>query len=207
MEIEAGEKSADKKLNSFVAITVLIVSVFLAISKLRTTTSCAEWVREEPNSTSTCGTSTRAERIKLHGDENAIGAATLCRRGMRRPRRPEAHVLKNRSPNTRRNRTSWRTRRGARRAIQDAGISARPVRHHEDGILSITLALTAVAADRDLLVAGGGGGCLRAWIFMVSRASLNGRFTPNFWRGWVGTWRLERRQKRRAGFLPAPLYF
>jgi hypothetical protein len=158
LEIEP-EKSADKKLNSLVAITVLIVSVFLAISKLKDDNIVRRMEFVKADSVDVWN-EYQAERIKLHGDENAIGAMSLL------PSRnaQTADAEKGRLEKQIAKYTSQSGQLADKARNADALYKVLEFRHDqfdiEDGVLSITLALTAVAALTEtywLLVAG--------WVF------------------------------------------
>lgn len=143
MEIEA--KSENRKLNSMVAITVVIVSVFLAISKLKDDNLVRgmEFVKSDSVDV---WNEYQAERIKLHNDENTLVTLGVLHSDdvaalARERRRLVQQVAKY-------NVNSAELARKARAA--DARYEAMNFRHDqfdiEDGVLSITLALTAVAA-------------------------------------------------------------
>lgn len=143
MEIEA--TSENKKLNSLVAITVVLVSVFLAISKLKDDNLVRSMEFTKADSVDIWN-EYQAERIKLHNDENALHLlATL--------KTPDAAALQ--AETTRLNGqiskyTMQSTALAAKARAADARYKALDLRHDqfdmEDGVLSITLALTAVAA-------------------------------------------------------------
>lgn len=143
MEIEG--KGENKRLNSLVAITVVIVSVFLAVSKLKDDNLVRgmEFVKADSVD---LWNEYQAERIKLHADENALAALAIVHVDSAPARAAEAARL---------------DKQIAKYAAQSAALSdkargedkryeALKSRHEqfdmEDGILSITLALTAVAA-------------------------------------------------------------
>jgi Domain of unknown function (DUF4337) len=158
LEIEA-EKTADRKLNSLVAITVLLVSVFLSISKLKDDNLVRKMDFVKADSVDIWN-EYQAERLKLHGDENASqavmilpaknGQAADAEKGRLEKQiakyTAQSNVLANRARNA------------------DALYKVLEFRHDqfdmEDSILSITLALTAVAALTEtywLLIVG--------WVF------------------------------------------
>ena len=158
MEIEA-EKSADRKLNSLVAITVLIVSVFLAISKLKDDNIVRRMEFVKADSVDIWD-EYQAERIKLHGDENAVRALSIV--PSRNAQAVEAENGRLEKQIAKYGAQSDELANKARNA--DALYRTLEFRHDqfdiEDGILSITLALTAVAALTEtywLLVVG--------WVF------------------------------------------
>lgn len=143
MEIEA--KSENKRLNALVAITVVIVSVFLAISKLKDDNLVRQMDFVKADSVDVWN-EYQAERIKLHGDENDMKLLSLvhgpntqgvAEEQLRLARQIEKYTEQ-----------SEALANKARAA--DAKYQALGFRHDqfdmEDGILSITLALTAVAA-------------------------------------------------------------
>ena len=76
MEIEA--KSENKRLNTMVAVTVLIVSLFLAVTKLKddNLVRAMEFVKADSID---LWNEYQAERIKLHGDENDTKLLRLVR--------------------------------------------------------------------------------------------------------------------------------
>lgn len=143
MEIEA--KSENKRLNSLVAITVVIVSVFLAISKLKDDNLVRQMDFVKADSVDVWN-EYQAERIKLHGDENDLKLLLLVRgpnaQGVAEEQLRLARQIEKYTEQ------SEGLANKARSA--DAKYEALNFRHDqfdmEDGILSITLALTAVAA-------------------------------------------------------------
>lgn len=155
MEIEA--KSENRELNSMVAITVVIVSVFLAISKLKDDNIVREMEFVKADSVDVWD-EYQAERIKQHGDENAVHLLDILHAGDAQAAgertRLEAQIAKY---------TKQASILSAKAHAADARYEALNTRHDqfdiEDGVLSITLALTAVAALTEifwLLVTGWG---------------------------------------------------
>ena len=143
MEIEASSKN--KKLNSLVAITVVIVSVFLAISKLKDDNLVRgmEFVKADSVD---IWNEYQAERIKLHNDENAVALLRVVHPENVQALADERARLNGQMVKYAAQSTALATK--ARAA--DARYQAMNFRHDqfdiEDGVLSITLALTAVAA-------------------------------------------------------------
>lgn len=142
MEIEG--KGENRRLNSLVAITVVIVSVFLAVSKLKDDNLVRAMEFVKADSVDLWG-EYQAERIKLHADENALGILGILHTDDAAAAAERARL----------------TGQIAKYAAQSSGLAAKAraadaryaalnSRHDqfdiEDGVLSITLALTAVAA-------------------------------------------------------------
>src|SRR3974390_395999 len=141
MEIEA--KSENRKLNSLVAITVVIVSVFLAISKLKDDNIVREMAFVKADAVDVWN-QYQAERIKLHNEENVLTMLSVLH-----SENPEALAAeKGRLKAQIAKYTTQSARLDAKARGQDARHDALNYRHDqfdiEDGILSITLALTAV---------------------------------------------------------------
>ncbi len=143
MEIEA--KSENKKLNSFVAITVVIVSVFLAISKLKDDNLVRgmEFVKADSVD---IWNEYQAERIKLHNDENALSLLSVVHPESAKALAAETARLNKQIAKY----TQQSEVLSAKAHAADAHYQIMNFRHDqfdiEDGVLSITLALTAVAA-------------------------------------------------------------
>lgn len=142
-EIEA--KGENKRLNSIVAITVVFVSVFLAMSKLKDDNLVRTMAFVKSDSVDVWN-QYQAERIKLHNDENALVALKLMR--VEDPAalaKAEARLENQMAKYKTESADLSAKARGA-----DARYEALNYRHDqfdiEDGVLSITLALTAVAA-------------------------------------------------------------
>jgi hypothetical protein len=143
MEIEA--KSENRELNSLVAITVVIVSVFLALSHLKDDNLVREMAFVKADSVDVWN-QYQAGRIKLHNDENAVAGLKLIHADDPAARAAEiARLEKQMAKYGTESATLSAKARGA-----DARYEALNFRHEqfdiEDGVLSITLALTAVAA-------------------------------------------------------------
>lgn len=143
MEIEA--KSENRKLNSLVAITVVIVSVFLAISKLKDDNLVRGMAFVKADSVDIWN-EYQAERIKLHNDENALAMLSVVH-----AENPEALARERDRLGKQISKYTTNSRDlAAKASAADARYQAMNYRHDqfdlEDGVLSITLALTAVAA-------------------------------------------------------------
>ncbi|HTW36025.1 MAG TPA: DUF4337 domain-containing protein [Rhizomicrobium sp.] len=143
LEIEA--KTENKKLNSLVAITVVIVSVFLAISKLKDDNLLRGMAFVKADSVDIWN-EYQSERIKLHNDENALAFL-----GVARGENPAALAAEKARLEAQMAKYAVQSRALAAKAqASDARYEAMNYRHDqfdvEDGVLSITLALTAVAA-------------------------------------------------------------
>ena len=78
MSIEIEAKAENKRLNSFVAITVVIVSVFLAISKLKDDNLVRSMAYVKADSVDIWN-EYQSERIKLHNDENAVALLSVVK--------------------------------------------------------------------------------------------------------------------------------
>jgi hypothetical protein len=145
MSIEIEAKTDNKKLNSLVAITVVIVSVFLAISKLKDDNLVRgmEFVKADSVD---IWNEYQSERIKLHNDENAVALLSVVK-----SENPQVLVAeKDRLEKQIAKYTTQSRGLAAKAQTSDARYEAMNYRHDqfdvEDGVLSITLALTAVAA-------------------------------------------------------------
>jgi hypothetical protein len=157
LEIET-KKSEDKRLNTLVAITVLAVSVFLAVTKLKDDNIVHKMNFVKADSVDVWN-EYQAERIKLHVDENALSTLAL-----QTPK--NAQVLQTERARLERAIAKYNVRSNQLAATAhatDGRYKTLEYRHEqfdiEDGVLSITLALTAVAALAEtywLLVAGWG---------------------------------------------------
>lgn len=156
MEIEA--KSENRRLNSLVAITVVIVSVFLAVSKLKDDNLVRGMAFVKADSVDIWN-QYQAERIKLHNDENALAAFGVLHVDDAGARAAEEKRLETQIAKY----TGESAGLAVKARAADQRYEALNYRHDqfdiEDGVLSITLALTAVAALTDaywLLVVGWG---------------------------------------------------
>ncbi|MGB8363496.1 MAG: DUF4337 family protein [Rhizomicrobium sp.] len=147
MEIEA--KSENKRLNTMVAVTVLIVSLFLAVTKLKddNLVRAMEFVKADSID---LWNEYQAERIKLHGDENDTKLLRLVRAQNTQDLAAEQKRLAEQIAKY----TGHSAGLADRARSEDARYEALKFRHEqfdmEDGILSIALALTAVAALTEL---------------------------------------------------------
>jgi hypothetical protein len=147
MEIEA--KSHNERLNSLVAITVLIVSLFSTATRLKDDNliRAMEYVKADSLD---LWNEYQAERIKLHGDENGSKLLSLLR-----VQNAAAALLEQKRLQTQ---IAKYERQSAELSVkakaQEARYNALKSRHEqfdtEEGILSVTLALTAVAALTEL---------------------------------------------------------
>jgi hypothetical protein len=142
-EVEA--KGENKKLNSIVAITVVFVSVFLAMSKLKDDNIVRTMAFVKADSVDVWN-QYQAERIKLHNDENALAGLKLMRGA-------DPAALAEEETRLEKQMAKYKSESGdlsAKARSADARYEALDYRHDqfdiEDGVLSITLALTAVAA-------------------------------------------------------------
>jgi len=145
MSLEIEAKTENKKLNSLVAITVVIVSVFLAISKLKDDNLLRGMAFVKADSVDIWN-EYQSERIKLHNDENALAFL-----GVVKSESPAALAAEKARLEAQMAKYTAQSRGLAARAqASDARYEAMNYRHDqfdlEDGVLSITLALTAVAA-------------------------------------------------------------
>jgi hypothetical protein len=157
LELEA--KSENKELNGRVAITVLIVSVFLALSHLKDDNLVREMAFVKSDSVDVWN-QYQAEKIKLHLDENQAHALSVLpaadsAASVAEKARLEKQVAKY---------TAEAAQLSDKARDEDKDYKKLEFRHDqydvEDGVLSITLALTAVAALTEiswLLVTG--------WVF------------------------------------------
>ena len=144
MEIDA-KKSEDKRLNSLVAITVVVVSVFLAVSKLKDDNIVRRMDFVKADSVDIWN-EYQAERIKLHNDENTLSALKMdppkdARAATGEEARLAAAIAKYKLQSD---------QLAAKARGTDDLYRAIEYRHDqfdiEDALLSITLALTGVAA-------------------------------------------------------------
>jgi hypothetical protein len=145
MSLEIEAKTENRKLNSLVAITVVIVSVFLAMSKLKDDNLVRGMAFVKADSVDVWN-EYQAERIKLHNDENALAMLSVIKA-------ENAQVLEAERSRLEKQIAKYTTQSrdlAAKAAGADARYEAMNFRHDqfdiEDGVLSITLALTAVAA-------------------------------------------------------------
>ena len=150
MSLEIEAKTENKRLNSFVAITVVIVSVFLAISKLKDDNLVRGMAFVKTDSVDIWN-EYQSERIKLHNDENALAML-----GVVKSENPQALAAeKSRLEKQIAKYNAQSPALAAKAQASDARYDAMNYRHEqfdvEDGVLSITLALTAVAALTELV--------------------------------------------------------
>jgi hypothetical protein len=147
MEIEA--KSENKRLNALVAITVVIISIFLAVSKLKDDNLVREMEFVKADSVDVWN-EYQAERIKLHGDENDVKLLNIVHAENASAVAEEQQRLVKQIAKY----TAHSTDLAGKAHAADARYGTLKFRHDqfdmEDGILSITLALTAVAALTEL---------------------------------------------------------
>lgn len=145
MSIEIEAKAENKRLNSFVAITVVIVSVFLAISKLKDDNLVRGMAFVKTDSVDIWN-EYQSERIKLHNDENALALMGVLKTENSAALTAEKARLEKQIAKY----TAESPGLAAKAKTSDAQYEAMNYRHDqfdvEDGVLSITLALTAVAA-------------------------------------------------------------
>jgi hypothetical protein len=143
MEIEA--KSENKRLNALVATTVVIISVYLAISKLidDDIVRSMEFIKSDSVDV---WNEYQAERIKLHGDENALHLLDIVHADNAQALAGEQQRLGDQL-------AKYKTeapKLAAKARAADSQYESLKSRHEqfdvEDGILSISLALMAVAA-------------------------------------------------------------
>lgn len=184
MEIEA--KSENKKLNSLVAITVVIVSVFLAISKLKddNLVRSMEFVKADSVD---IWNQYQAERIKLHNDGNSLSLLNVVHADNAKALEQERATLKTQMDKYAVESVELK----ARATAADKRYEALNFRHDqfdvEDGVLSITLALTAVAALTEIywLLATGWGFAVFG-IFMGLAGMFGWPFHPEALVGFLG---------------------
>ncbi len=147
MEIEA--KSENRRLNTMVAVTVLIVSLFLAVTKLKddNLVRAMEFVKADSID---LWNEYQAERIKLHGDEIDVKLLSLVDVRNAQGLAAEQQRLAKQIAKY----TGQSADLSNKARAEDVRYEALKFRHEqfdmEDGILSITLALTAVAALTEL---------------------------------------------------------
>ncbi|MGD0142603.1 MAG: DUF4337 domain-containing protein [Rhizomicrobium sp.] len=160
MEIEA--KSANARLNTWVATTVLIISVFLAVEKLKDDNLVRNMSRVKTDSVDVWN-QYQAARIKLHLDENA--SAMLTATG---PTNSAAVVAEQQRLS---DQITKYTNESAQLFVKARGddVSYDELAFHHDqfdlsdAFLAIALALTAVAALSEaywLMIVGWGFGAL-----------------------------------------------
>ena len=150
MSLEIEAKTENRKLNSLVAITVVIVSVFLAISKLKDDNLIRSMAYVKADSVDIWN-EYQSERIKLHNDENAVALLSVVK-----SENPQVLATENtRLEKQIAKYTAQSQALAAKAKTSDARYEAMNYRHDqfdvEDGVLSITLALTAVAALTELV--------------------------------------------------------
>jgi len=150
MSIEIEAKAENKRLNSFVAITVVIVSVFLAITKLKDDNLIRSMAFVKADSVDIWN-EYQSERIKLHNDENAVALLTVVKSENPQVLAAERARLDKQIAKY----TAQSKALAAKAQSSDTRYEAMNYRHDqfdvEDGVLSITLALTAVAALTELV--------------------------------------------------------
>jgi hypothetical protein len=147
MEIES--KSANARLNALVAITVLIIAVFMAVAKLKDDNLVRDMAFVKADSVDTWN-QFQAEHIKLHLDENS--AAELNMNGGW-----DVNALHDEQQRLSQEITKY-TNESAQLFVKAQGEDNRYRDlefHHDqfdlsDGLLSIAMALTAVAALADV---------------------------------------------------------
>ena len=143
MEIEA--KSENARLNTMVATTVLIISVFLAIEKVKDDNLVRNMSRVKTESVDVWN-QYQAERIKLHLDENSSAMLTVTGGANASAIAAEQQRLSGQ--------TTKYTNEAAQLFVKARGddvLYDELAFHHDqfdlsDALLSIALALTAVAA-------------------------------------------------------------
>jgi len=147
-DIEA--KGENKRLNSIVAITVVFVSVFLAMSKLKDD-NIVHAIAFVKSDSIDVWNQYQAGRIKLHNDENALAALKLMRA-------EDPAALANEEVRLEKQMAKYKAESAdlfAKARGAEARYEALNSRHEqfdvEDGVLSITLALTAVAALTEIV--------------------------------------------------------
>src|SRR5271168_5159981 len=145
MSIEIEAKAENKRLNSFVAITVVIVSVFLAISKLKDDNLIRSMAYVKADSVDIWN-EYQSERVKLHNDENAVALLSVVKSENPQVLAAEKTRLEKQIAKYTEQSQTLSTKAKA----SDVRYEAMNYRHDqfdvEEGVLSITLALTAVAA-------------------------------------------------------------
>jgi hypothetical protein len=150
MSIEIEAKAENKRLNSFVAITVVIVSVFLAISKLKDDNLVRSMAYVKADSVDIWN-EYQSERIKLHNDENAVALLSVVKSENRDVLATEKARLEKQIAKY----TTQSQVLATKAKASDVRYEAMNYRHDqfdvEDGVLSITLALTAVAALTEIM--------------------------------------------------------
>ena len=145
MSLEIEAKTENKALNSYVAITVVIVSVFLAISKLKDDNLVRAMAFVKADSVDIWN-EYQSERIKMHNDENALALLEVVKSENPQALATERARLEKQVAKY----TEQSKALAAKAQASDARYETMNYRHDqfdvEDGVLSITLALTAVAA-------------------------------------------------------------
>src|SRR5271154_955789 len=135
MSIEIEAKAKNKRLNSFVAITVVIVSVFLAISKLKDDNLVRSMAYVKADSVDIWN-EYQSERIKLHNDENAVALLSVVKSENPQVLAAEKQIGKY---------AAQSQTLATKAKASDVRYEAMNYRHDqfdvEDGVLSITLAL------------------------------------------------------------------
>src|SRR6478752_4062354 len=76
MEVEIKTEGDDKRFNDLVAVTVVILSVFMAISKVKDD-NIVQAMQKAKSESVDAWTEYQAARIKLHVDENGLAALRL----------------------------------------------------------------------------------------------------------------------------------
>ena len=75
MDVDVETASSDKRLNKLVAVTVVILSVFMAISKVKDD-NIVQAMQKAKSESVDAWTEYQAARVKLHVDENGLATLT-----------------------------------------------------------------------------------------------------------------------------------
>ena len=80
MDTDVAAGRADKRLNELVAVTVVILSVFMAVSKIKDD-NIVQAMQKAKSESVDAWTEYQAARVKLHVDENALSTLRLIETG------------------------------------------------------------------------------------------------------------------------------
>ena len=182
MELEL--KAENARLNAYVAVTVAILSVITAIGNIKNSNIAQQMAFTKGNSVDVWN-EYQATRIKLHTDEDSLGAISLG---------PAGRCVRARKPGgcrTRSSSTMPKSKELMEKAKGEDEHYERLDLHHEqldmaEAFNSIGISLAAVAALTDffwlLCVSWGFGAC---GITMAALAFAGSNFHPDFLMRWL----------------------
>jgi hypothetical protein len=141
----------ESRLSAYVALTVVIISVFMAMCKLKDENLVDGMIHSDMKAVDTWG-EYQAERIKLHGDENATAALRLQSGGDAAAISAEIARLNSKADKYEKSSDALKKEATG----YEASYEKKEATHAEfdivDGLCAITLALAAVAALADYIL-------------------------------------------------------